>query len=124
MTRGVVYAEPDAAPAVEELTVDPPGPREVLVRVQACGLCHSDLHIVETKGWGSRFPILLGHEGAGIVEEVGQRGDHGRSRRPRRHRVARAVRRVPAVHGAAIRAVAPRSSARSGGCTEPWTARC
>jgi S-(hydroxymethyl)mycothiol dehydrogenase len=71
VTRGVVYAEPDAAPAVEELTVDPPGPREVLVRVQACGLCHSDLHIVETKGWGSRFPILLGHEGAGVVEEVG-----------------------------------------------------
>jgi S-(hydroxymethyl)mycothiol dehydrogenase len=71
VTRGVVYAEPDAAPAVEELTVDPPGAREVLVRVQACGLCHSDLHIVETKGWGSRFPILLGHEGAGLVEEVG-----------------------------------------------------
>jgi S-(hydroxymethyl)mycothiol dehydrogenase len=71
VTRGVVYAEPEAAPAVEELTVDPPGPREVLVRVQACGLCHSDLHIVETKGWGSKFPILLGHEGAGVVEEVG-----------------------------------------------------
>jgi S-(hydroxymethyl)mycothiol dehydrogenase len=71
VTRGVVYAEPDAAPAVEELTVDPPGPREVLVRVQACGLCHSDLHVVETKGRGDRFPILLGHEGAGIVEEVG-----------------------------------------------------
>ncbi|HZT85306.1 MAG TPA: alcohol dehydrogenase catalytic domain-containing protein [Gaiellaceae bacterium] len=71
MTRGVVYAEPDAPPAVEELTVDAPGPREVLVRVLACGLCHSDLHIVETKGWGMRFPILLGHEGAGVVEEVG-----------------------------------------------------
>jgi S-(hydroxymethyl)mycothiol dehydrogenase len=71
VTRGVVYAEPDAAPAVEELTVDPPGPREVLVRVQACGLCHSDLHVVQTKGWGTRFPILLGHEGAGVVEEVG-----------------------------------------------------
>ena len=71
MTRGVVYAEPDATPAVEELTVDPPGPREVLVRVLACGLCHSDLHIIETKGWGSRFPILLGHEGAGVVEEIG-----------------------------------------------------
>lgn len=71
MTRGVVYAEPDAAPAVEELTVDPPGPREVLVRVHACGLCHSDLHVVETRGWGMRFPILLGHEGAGVVEEVG-----------------------------------------------------
>jgi S-(hydroxymethyl)mycothiol dehydrogenase len=71
VTRGVVYAEPDAAPAVEQLIVDPPGLREVLVRVHACGLCHSDLHIVETKGWGSRFPILLGHEGAGVVEEVG-----------------------------------------------------
>jgi S-(hydroxymethyl)mycothiol dehydrogenase len=43
----------------------------VLVRVLACGLCHSDLHVVETKGWGTRFPILLGHEGAGVVEEVG-----------------------------------------------------
>jgi S-(hydroxymethyl)mycothiol dehydrogenase len=70
VTRGV-YAEPDAAPAVEELTFDPPGPREVRVRVLACGLCHSDLHVVETKGWGTRFPILLGHEGAGVVEEVG-----------------------------------------------------
>jgi len=71
VTRGVVYAEPDAAPAVEELTVEPPGPREVLVRVLACGLCHSDLHVIETKGWGTRFPILLGHEGAGVVEEMG-----------------------------------------------------
>jgi S-(hydroxymethyl)mycothiol dehydrogenase len=58
-------------PAVEELTVEPPGPREVLVRVLACGLCQSDLHVIETKGWGTRFPILLGHEGAGVVEEVG-----------------------------------------------------
>jgi S-(hydroxymethyl)mycothiol dehydrogenase len=71
VTRGVVYAEADAAPAVEELTVEPPGPRELRVRVLACGLCHSDLHVVETKGWGMRFPILLGHEGAGVVEEVG-----------------------------------------------------
>jgi S-(hydroxymethyl)mycothiol dehydrogenase len=72
VTRGVVYAEPDAAPAVEELTVDAPGPREVRVRIRACGLCHSDLYVVETKGWGTRFPILLGHEGAGVVEEVGR----------------------------------------------------
>jgi S-(hydroxymethyl)mycothiol dehydrogenase len=72
VTRGVVYAEPDAAPAVEELTVEAPGPREVLVRVEACGLCHTDLHYVETKGLGMRFPILLGHEGAGVVEEIGR----------------------------------------------------
>jgi S-(hydroxymethyl)mycothiol dehydrogenase len=71
VTRGVVYAEPDAAPVVEELTVDPPGPREVRVRVLACGLCHTDLHVIQTKGTGTRFPILLGHEGAGVVEEVG-----------------------------------------------------
>ena len=71
MTRGVVYAEPGSRPAVEEITLDPPGPNEVQVRVEACGVCHSDLHVVETGGWGMRFPILLGHEGAGIVEEVG-----------------------------------------------------
>jgi S-(hydroxymethyl)mycothiol dehydrogenase len=71
VTRGVVYPEPDAKPAVEELTVDPIGKREVLVRVLACGLCHSDLHVIETRGRGDRFPILLGHEGAGVVEEVG-----------------------------------------------------
>jgi S-(hydroxymethyl)mycothiol dehydrogenase len=72
VTRGVVYASPEEQPAVEELTVDPPGPREVRIRVLACGLCHSDLYVVETKGWGTRFPILLGHEGAGVVEEIGR----------------------------------------------------
>ena len=41
------------------------------MRVEACGVCHTDLHVVETGGWGMKFPILLGHEGAGVVEEVG-----------------------------------------------------
>jgi S-(hydroxymethyl)mycothiol dehydrogenase len=72
VTRGVVYAEPDSTPAIEELTIEPIGKREVLVRVLACGLCHSDLYVLKTEGWGMRFPILLGHEGAGVVEEVGQ----------------------------------------------------
>jgi S-(hydroxymethyl)mycothiol dehydrogenase len=71
VTRGVVYAEPGAAPAVEEITLDAPGEREVQVRVEACGVCHTDLHVVETGGWGMPFPILLGHEGAGVVEDVG-----------------------------------------------------
>jgi S-(hydroxymethyl)mycothiol dehydrogenase len=72
VNRGVVYAEAGARPSVEEITLDAPGPNEVQVRVEACGVCHTDLHVVETGGWGMKFPILLGHEGAGVVEEVGQ----------------------------------------------------
>lgn len=56
--------------AVEELELTGPGPGELLVRIEAAGLCHSDLSVVN----GSRprpLPMLLGHEAAGIVEEVG-----------------------------------------------------
>jgi S-(hydroxymethyl)mycothiol dehydrogenase len=72
VTRGVVYAEAGARPVIEEITVEAPGAAEVQVRVEACGVCHTDLHVVETGGWGMRFPILLGHEGAGVVEAVGE----------------------------------------------------
>jgi S-(hydroxymethyl)mycothiol dehydrogenase len=71
VTRGLVYAEAGRPPVVEEITVDTPGAHEVLVRIEACGVCHTDLHVLETDGWGMPFPILLGHEGAGVVEEVG-----------------------------------------------------
>ena len=71
MTRGLVYAAPGEPPRVEELRLDPPEAGEVQVRVEACGVCHTDLHVVETGGWGMTFPILLGHEGAGVVEEIG-----------------------------------------------------
>ena len=71
MTRGVVYAEAGSAPRVEEIALDSPGNHEVQVRVEACGLCHTDVHVIETDGWGMDFPILLGHEGAGVVEEIG-----------------------------------------------------
>jgi len=66
-----VYAEAGLRPEVEEITLDVPGADEVQVRVEACGVCHTDLHVVETGGWGMKFPILLGHEGAGVVEDVG-----------------------------------------------------
>jgi alcohol dehydrogenase len=55
---------------VQELTLDPPGPGEVLVRIEAAGLCHSDLSVVD----GNRVrpvPMLLGHESAGTVEDIG-----------------------------------------------------
>lgn len=66
---------------IQQLELDPPGPGEVLVRIAAAGLCHSDLSVIS----GDRprpTPMALGHEAAGIVEEVGPgvadlaRGDH------------------------------------------------
>jgi S-(hydroxymethyl)mycothiol dehydrogenase len=71
VTRGVVFPEAGVAPVVEDLVLDPPGAHEVVVRIEACGLCHTDVHVLETGGWGMEFPILLGHEGAGFVEDIG-----------------------------------------------------
>ena len=68
--RGVVLSGPGSV-ALEEIRVEPPGPGEVLVRIEATGVCHSDLHVIEEDGWGHAFPVLLGHEGAGTVEAVG-----------------------------------------------------
>jgi Zn-dependent alcohol dehydrogenase len=68
--RGVVLSGPGAV-ALEEIRDEPPGPGEVLVRIEATGVCHSDLHVIEEDGWGHAFPVLLGHEGAGTIEAVG-----------------------------------------------------
>ena len=68
--RGVVLSEPGQV-ALEEIVVDEPGPHQVLVAIEATGVCHSDLHVIEEDGWGHAFPVLLGHEGAGTVEAVG-----------------------------------------------------
>ncbi len=56
---------------VERLLLDPPGPGETLVRLAAAGVCHSDLHLADGHLGHSRKPIVLGHEGAGVVEQVG-----------------------------------------------------
>ncbi len=56
---------------VEPIEVDDPGPGEVLVRVVANGVCHSDHWAIHHGNWGEPFPMLLGHEGAGYVEIVG-----------------------------------------------------
>lgn len=66
---------------IEEVTLDPPGAAEVLVKVMSAGLCHSDLSVIAGKRFGA-VPMLIGHEGAGEVVEVGagvsdvKPGDH------------------------------------------------
>lgn len=68
--RGVVAQRPGAPVTVETVQVPDPGPGEALVAVQACGVCHTDLHYREG-GITNEFPFLLGHEAAGVVESVG-----------------------------------------------------
>jgi S-(hydroxymethyl)mycothiol dehydrogenase len=68
--RGVVARSRNAPVEVVAVTVPDPGPGEALVRVQACGVCHTDLHYREG-GINDDFPFLLGHEAAGVVEAVG-----------------------------------------------------
>src|SRR3954449_6695377 len=68
--RGVVAASKGAPVSIEEITIPDPGPGEAVVQVQACGVCHTDLHYREG-GINDDFPFLLGHEAAGIVEAVG-----------------------------------------------------
>jgi len=68
--RGVVAPAKGAKVEVTTILVPDPGPGEALVRVQACGVCHTDLHYREG-GIGDDYPYLLGHEAAGVVEAVG-----------------------------------------------------
>jgi S-(hydroxymethyl)mycothiol dehydrogenase len=70
--RGVIARSKGAPVEVTTITIPDPGPGEVIVRVQACGVCHTDLTYREG-GINDEFPFLLGHEAAGIVEEVGAR---------------------------------------------------
>jgi S-(hydroxymethyl)mycothiol dehydrogenase len=68
--RGVVARGKGAPVSLETIIVPDPGPGEALVKVQACGVCHTDLHYREG-GINDDFPFLLGHEAAGVVEAVG-----------------------------------------------------
>jgi propanol-preferring alcohol dehydrogenase len=58
---------------LSEVPTPSPGPREVLIRVRGCGVCHSDLHLIDGdwKDWGTPLPIVPGHEVTGIVETAG-----------------------------------------------------
>lgn len=68
--RGVIAGGKGEPVRLETIVVPDPGPGEVLVKVQACGVCHTDLHYREG-AINDDFPFLLGHEAAGTVESVG-----------------------------------------------------
>ena len=68
--RGVVARAVKEPVSIETILVPDPGPGEALVKVKACGVCHTDLHYREG-GINDDFPFLLGHEAAGFVEAVG-----------------------------------------------------
>lgn len=79
--RGIVYVGGGHAVLTDELDVRAPGPHEVVVRMEAAGLCHTDLSVLDgTIPWPA--PAAMGHEGAGVVEAVGEKvtltkpGDH------------------------------------------------
>jgi S-(hydroxymethyl)glutathione dehydrogenase/alcohol dehydrogenase len=79
--KAAVMREANKPLSIEDVTISKPGPREVLVRLKAIGVCHSDVHF-----WDGNFPtempVILGHESAGVVEQVGSMvsavkpGDH------------------------------------------------
>ena len=80
-TKAAVLWELNAPWSVEDIELDAPGPNEVLVKLAASGMCHSDEHLV-TGDLPFELPIIGGHEGAGVVQQVGpgvswvQPGDH------------------------------------------------
>ncbi|WP_020496338.1 S-(hydroxymethyl)mycothiol dehydrogenase [Sciscionella marina] len=68
--KGVVVREKDAPATVETIEIPDPGPGEAVVKISACGVCHTDLHY-KLGGISDEYPFLLGHEAAGVVEQVG-----------------------------------------------------
>lgn len=80
--RGAIARVPGEAVVIEDFMIDDPGPRDVLVKILASGVCHTDLGLKSGTYGTDGFPFLLGHEGAGVVQAVGsavksvQVGDH------------------------------------------------
>ncbi len=74
--RAAVLRHPGVPVASEEVELADPRAGEVLVRVAAAGVCHSDVHLADGSLGVGRWPMVLGHEGAGVVEEVGEGVTH------------------------------------------------
>ncbi len=77
-----VFRDVGAPVSIERITLDPPAPTEILVRVAAVGLCRTDYHVMRGERRVAMRPMVLGHEAAGVVEEIGaavrgiKLGDH------------------------------------------------
>lgn len=69
--QAVILENPGEPAVLRDITIDHPGPGEVLIRIAASGVCHTDLTVKNLNGNGMPFPIVLGHEGAGFVEKLG-----------------------------------------------------
>ena len=80
--RAAVLRRPGEPVEIEDVDLDPPKSGEVLVRVAAVGVCHSDVRLADGDLGPGRWPAVIGHEGAGVVEAVGEAvvhvtpGDH------------------------------------------------
>jgi S-(hydroxymethyl)glutathione dehydrogenase / alcohol dehydrogenase len=80
--RAAVLEEFAKPLVVQEVELSEPGPGEVLVRLQACGVCHTDMYTASGVDPSGYAPTVLGHEGAGVVERCGagvslvREGDH------------------------------------------------
>ena len=74
--RAAILENPGEPAVIREVIVESPGPNDVMVKLVASGVCHTDLTVKNLNGNGMAFPIVLGHEGAGIVEEVGSAVKH------------------------------------------------
>ena len=69
--KAAVLREVGKPLVIEEIQISNPGPKEVLIRTAAAGVCHSDLHFIEGL-YPTVLPIVMGHESAGVVEKVGR----------------------------------------------------
>ena len=80
--QAIVVHDPAAGAHLEAVEIDEPRAGEVLVKVAASGVCGSDLHVLHGRATVGTFPMVLGHEGAGVIEAVGpgvqgvEVGDH------------------------------------------------
>ncbi len=109
--RGIIARAKGEPVSLETIVIPDPGPGEAVVVIQACGVCHTDLHYREG-GINDEFPFLLGHEAAGLVEAVGEGVTNVIAGRLRHSELACGVWQLPCLQAGAA-AILLRHSQRS-----------